>query len=106
VEQAISNPLLNINMNGAKGILLSFSGGWDLPLGEVNDAATLIARQADPNAVIFFGMTTPSDELEGEAKVTLIATGIKLPVSGGWVSEIGDSVRTVRSAVSGSKVRR
>jgi cell division protein FtsZ len=106
VEQAISNPLLNINMNGAKGVLLSFSGGWDMPLGEVNDAATLVAREADPNALIFFGMTTPTDELEGQAKVTLIATGIKMPVSGGWFADIGDSVRNVRSAVIGNKSRR
>ena len=102
-EQAISNPLLNINMKGAKGVLLSFSGGPDLGLGEVNDAATLIAQEADPNAVIFFGMTMSNDELRDAAKVTLIATGIKLPMAGGWFSEIGESVRT---AVGTYKVRR
>jgi len=93
-EQALSNPLIDINMKGAKGLLLNFSGGPDLTIGEVNEAATLIARQADPNATIFFGMSIPDEELQEKAKVTLIATGIKLPVSSsGWLSEIGKNIR-------------
>ncbi len=103
VEQALSNPLLNVNMNGARGVLINFSGGPNLTLGEVNEAATLIARQADPRATIFFGMATPNEGLDGKAKVTLIATGIKAPVvangtkapvSSGWLSQVGKNIRS------------
>jgi cell division protein FtsZ len=99
-EQAISNPLLDINMKGAKGVLLNYSGGPDLALGEVNEAANLIARQADPNAILFFGMSSPSGELQDKVKVTLIATGIKSVNDGGWLSEIGGGIR---SAVTGRR---
>lgn len=103
VEQAMSNPLLDVSMKEAKGVLLSFSGGPDMSLGEVNEAATLISREADPNAKIFFGMAIPTDELKGKAKATLIATGIKLPVSNSLFSGIGEKFGTV---VTGARVRR
>ena len=92
-EQAISNPLLDINMAGAKGVLLNFSGGPDLTLGEVNEAATLVARQADPNAIIFFGMNGASEELEDQTKLTVIATGIKSDNNNHWFSEMGQGVK-------------
>ncbi len=94
-EQALSNPLLEINVKGAKGVLLNFSGGPDLTLGEVSEAATLVTREVDPSARVFFGLTNPSEELKGKAKVTLIATGIRLPVGSSLFSGIGDSVGTV-----------
>jgi len=94
-EQAISNPLLDINVKGAKGVLLNFSGGPDLTLGEVNEAANLIAREVDPNAMIFFGMTAPSEELKGTIKLTLIATGIKPSLPSSWLAEIGEDIREV-----------
>lgn len=94
VEQAISNPLLDVSMKGARGILLNFLGGSDLRIGEVNEAATLVARQADPKATIFFGMSAPNEELVGKAKVTLIATGIKMPVSNGWFAGVKETVGT------------
>jgi cell division protein FtsZ len=93
-EQAISNPLLDINVKGAKGILLNYCGGPDLTLGGVNEAANLIARQVDPNAIIFFGMATPSEELQDQVKVTLIATGIRSVNGGGWISELGEGIRS------------
>jgi cell division protein FtsZ len=92
-EQAISNPLLDINISGAKGVLFNFSGGPDLTLGEVNDAANLIAREVDPSAMIFFGMTTPSEELEGAVKLTVIATGIKPALPLNWLSEMGEDIK-------------
>jgi len=77
-EQAITNPLLDVTMKGARGLLVSFSGGPDLSLGEVNEAATAIAREADPNCNFKFGLASLSDELRGKAKVTVIATGIRV----------------------------
>lgn len=94
-EQALSNPLLDINVKGAKGVLLNFSGGPDLTLGEVSEAATLVTREVDPNARVFFGLTNPSEEFNGKAKVTLIATGIRLAAGSSLLSEIGDSVGAV-----------
>jgi cell division protein FtsZ len=76
-EKAISNPLLDVTMKGARGLLVSFSGGLDLSLGEVNEAATLVAREAHPECNFKFGLASLSEELRGKAKVTLIATGIR-----------------------------
>ncbi len=76
-EQAMSNPLVDVKMNGAKGLLVSFSGGPDLTLTEVTEAGTLVSRECDPLCHFKFGLATLSEELRGKAKVTLIATGIK-----------------------------
>ncbi len=76
-EQAMNNPLIDVTMKGAKGLLISFSGGPDLTLGEVNEAATLISRECDPNCMFKFGLATLSEELRSKSKVTLIATGIR-----------------------------
>lgn len=80
-EKAISNPLLDVTIKGARGLLVSFSGGLDLSLGEVNEAATLVAREAHPECLFKFGLATLSEELRGKAKVTLIATGIRTGMS-------------------------
>lgn len=94
-EQALSNPLLNVNMKGAKGVLINFSGGPDLTIGEVNEAATYIARQADPRATIFFGMSAPDERLQGKVKVNLISTGIRMqnPSGSGMLSGLGKNIR-------------
>jgi cell division protein FtsZ len=76
-EQAMNNPLVDVTMKGAKGLLVSFSGGPDLTLTEVNESATMICREADPNCNFKFGLASLSEELRGKAKVTLIATGIR-----------------------------
>lgn len=74
-RQAVSNPLLEISINGAKGALFNVSGGSDLTLGEVNAAGEMIAKAVDPDATIFFGMVN-DPTLQGKARITLIATGI------------------------------
>jgi len=76
-EQAMSNPLVDVKMTGAKGLLVSFSGGPDLTLTEITEAGTLVSRECDPGCHFKFGLATLSEELRGKAKVTLIATGIK-----------------------------
>ncbi|MSQ25735.1 MAG: cell division protein FtsZ [Dehalococcoidia bacterium] len=71
---AITNPLLDVSIEGAKGVLFVVTGGADLTLSELNAAADIIAKAVDPNANIFFGMTTDT-RMENEVKITLIATG-------------------------------
>lgn len=73
---AISSPLLEASIEGAKGILLNISGGSDLGLFEVNEAAEIIASVADPDANIIFGAVI-DDSLGDELKVTVIATGFE-----------------------------
>lgn len=77
-QQAISSPLLEASIEGAKGILLSLTGSANLGLFEVNEAAEIVAQAADPDANIIFGAVI--DESLGEAiRVTVIATGFDLP---------------------------
>jgi cell division protein FtsZ len=73
-NQAVSSPLLDVSMEGARGVLFNITGGSDLTLAEINDAAEIINKAADPDANIIFGtVTDPS--MGNEVKITLIATG-------------------------------
>jgi cell division protein FtsZ len=73
-REAISSPLLEESVDGATGLLLNITGGRDLGLFEVNEAAEIIANAADPNSNIIFGAVI--DETQGdEVRVTVIATG-------------------------------
>ncbi|HHW29422.1 MAG TPA: cell division protein FtsZ [Syntrophomonadaceae bacterium] len=71
---AISSPLLETSIEGAKGVLLNITGGPDLGLFEVNEAAEIISQAADPEANIIFGAVI-DEKLEDEVRVTVIATG-------------------------------
>jgi cell division protein FtsZ len=73
-RMAVSSPLLEASIEGAQGVLLTISGGSDLGLHEVNEAAEIIADAADPDANIIFG-TVIDDALGDEVKVTVIAAG-------------------------------
>ena len=74
---AISSPLLeDLDIKGAKGMLINFTGGTDLSLYEVNEAATYITDQADEDAEIIFGAVI-DESLQDEVRVTVIATGFK-----------------------------
>ncbi len=73
-EIAIASPLLEASMEGAHGVLLSIYGGSDLGLFEINEAATLVAEAAHPEANIIFGAVI-DDTLGDEVKVTVIAAG-------------------------------
>lgn len=71
---AISSPLLEVSINGAKGVLFSIAGGDDLTMFEIQDAAKVITESVDPNARIIFG-TVHDDKLKkGEVKITVIAS--------------------------------
>jgi cell division protein FtsZ len=71
---AISSPLLEASIDGAKGVVLNITGGHDLTLHEVNTAAETIYEVVDPNANIIFGAVI-DEHLQGEIKITVIATG-------------------------------
>ena len=75
-EQAISSPLLEETITGAKGVVFNVTGGSDLTLYEVNDAAEVIYNAVDPEANIIFGSVI-DEKLQGEVVVTVIATGFK-----------------------------
>ena len=73
-QQAIASPLLDVSIDGAKGILFNVIGGSDLKLSEIHTAAEVISRIVDPDANIIFGMVTDL-KMENEVKITIIATG-------------------------------
>ncbi|MCL1468325.1 cell division protein FtsZ [Argonema galeatum A003/A1] len=71
---AISSPLLEASVDGAKGVVFNITGGTDLTLHEVNAAAETIYEVVDPNANIIFGAVI-DERLQGEIRITVIATG-------------------------------
>jgi cell division protein FtsZ len=75
-EMAIASPLLEASMDGAHGVLLNISGGSDLGLFEINEAAQLVADAAHPEANIIFGAVI-DDALGDEVRVTVIAAGFE-----------------------------
>jgi cell division protein FtsZ len=75
-KQAIANPLLDISIKGAKGVLFSVKGGEELTLGGVNAAGELIAKSVSKDADIYFGMSI-DESYEDRVSMTLIATGLK-----------------------------
>lgn len=86
-EAAISNPLLDdVSMRGARGLLISICGGPDLTLYEVDEAATRIREEVDPEANIILGATF-DDALEGTMRVSVVATGLAAEVKAEQPSE-------------------
>ena len=75
-EAAITSPLLETSMEGARGVLINVTGGLDLGLLEVNEAAQIVQKAADPDANIIFGAVI-DDRLDGEIRITVIATGFE-----------------------------
>jgi cell division protein FtsZ len=79
-EQAVSSPLLETSMEGARSILLSITGGRDISLWEVNESAKAVAAAAHPDANIIFGAMV-DDKLDDQVWVTVVATGYGDPRS-------------------------
>ena len=75
-REAISSPLLETSIKGAKGVLISISVSQDVSLEDVDLASTLISREADPDANVIWGVAF-DPELEDEMKITIIATGFE-----------------------------
>jgi len=102
---AISSPLLDISIEGARGVLFNIAGGNDLTMFEVDEAARIISSAADPDANVIFGAVIKPD-LTDQVKITVIATGfdetrsrlasmsqtsVQKPVVQGVVSEVNTS---------------
>jgi cell division protein FtsZ len=80
-EAAISNPLLDdVSMKGARGVLINITGGPDMTLFEVDEAANRIGEEVDPQANIIFGSAL-DPSLEGKIRVSVVATGIDIEAS-------------------------
>ena len=73
-RSAIDSPLLDLSIAGAKGLLFNITGGTDLSMFEVDEAAKIITESVDADANIIFGATIRED-FEGEIKITVVATG-------------------------------
>lgn len=76
-RQAINSPLLDISIDGAKGVLFNITGGPDLSMMEVNEAAGVITENIDPNARIIFGASIDENMKKGDIKITVVATGFE-----------------------------
>lgn len=90
---AIDSPLLELSIDGAKGLLFNITGGTDLSMFEVDEAAKVITEAADSEANIIFGATI-NENYTGEIKITVIATGFS-----------GEEVKAAQKAVSGQMQR-
>lgn len=73
-KAAVESPLLELSIDGAKGVLFNITGGNDLSMFEVDEAARIITEAADPDANIIFGAVI-NDSYTGEIKITVVATG-------------------------------
>ncbi len=73
-QQAIESPLLEVSIDGARGVLFNIAGGYDMSMHEINEAAEVITNAVAPDANIIFGATL-KPELEDELIITVIATG-------------------------------
>jgi len=86
-KAAISSPLLDISIDGARGVLFNVSGGSDLTMFEINEAARIITESIDKEAKVIFGAVQDDKLKKGEVKITVIATGfmsnntLKLPLT-------------------------
>lgn len=107
-KQAIQSPMLDTNIEGARGILFNVTGDPTLSLLEVGEAAKLIQEAADPNANIFFGADTDPN-LTDEVRITVIATGFgdqvtaaktaeKTSPSNDWLSKLKSDDNTTRKS--------
>ena len=86
---AVESPMLEVSIEGAKGVLFNITGGTDLTLAEVHQAAEVVSRMVDPEANIIFGMTTDL-KMDEEVRLTIIATGFP-SVEGSMFREDGVS---------------
>jgi len=78
-KAAVSSPLLELSINGAKGVLFAIAGGDDLGMIEVHEAAKIVTESVDPNAKIIFGAIKDDKLKKGDVRVTVIATGFPAP---------------------------
>jgi cell division protein FtsZ len=107
VQSALHSPLLETSPEGAKAVLLGITGGRDLKMNEVNDAAKIVAQTADPGARIIFGAYYDKNLKPGQLKVTVVAAGLNSPqgtaLFGSGLYNDRQSVFGARTAMDGKK---
>lgn len=108
-RQAIESPLLETSIDGARGVLINITGGPDLGLAEIDEAASIIHEAADPDANIIFGADI-SDDMGDGVRITVIATGFSgdvqkpAPVKPAVSEQVAQaSVKTQQTPVSASR---
>lgn len=74
-KMAINSPLLEVSIDGAHGVLFNVSGGPDMAMAEINEAARIITEHIDPDAKVIFGAVLDDKIKKGELKITVVATG-------------------------------
>jgi len=90
---AVDSPLLEMKIDGAKGVLFNVTGGTDLSMFEVDEAARIITEAADPEANVIFGAVI-DDNYTGQVKCTVVATGFEMAPD---ISEAAKSIPSLRS---------
>ena len=98
--QAINSPLLDLSISGAKGVLFAISGGDDLTIHEIGEAAKIITESIDKDAKVIFGTIRDEKLKKGEMKVTVIATGFPtdMPKRSLFQSQARGSEQTIATA--------
>jgi cell division protein FtsZ len=104
-ELAISSQLLDITIDGARGILFNVTGGNDMTLFEVNEAAAIIKETAHPDVNLIFGAVIDPD-MEEELRVTVIATGFEQPAAAPQSRPRAVRRQPIRASVEASKIAR
>ena len=94
---AINSPLLEISIDGAKGVLFNVSGCQDLAMTEINEAAKVITESIDPEARVIFGALVDDKLKKGEIKITVIATGFDRLIGKKIEEPAVDSLNALRS---------
>jgi cell division protein FtsZ len=74
-KAAVNSPLLELSIDGAKGVLINISGSSDLGMLEINEAANIVTESIDPNAKVIFGAVVDDQIRKGEIQITVVATG-------------------------------
>ncbi|MFH0969435.1 MAG: cell division protein FtsZ [Patescibacteria group bacterium] len=96
-RHAISSPLLELSIDGAKGVLFNVSGSNDLTMLEINEAANVITENIDPNAKVIFGAVTDDQIRKGDIHITVIATGFD-------TNKVNETSEKISRAFSGASI--
>ncbi len=98
-KEALASPLLDVSIDGAKGVLFNVAGGADLTLFEVNEAAAVIKQAVDPAANIIFGVVQ-DPSMKEEIRITLIATGFASKLGMAGVSREDEFIQLLKGLKS------
>lgn len=106
-KRAIESPLLEMSIDGAKGILFNITGGPDLGMYEIDEAAKVITESADPDAKVIFGAVIDQEmEQKGEIRITVVATGFDETKKPKEPEKKEEPIRTPWGTTIGGKNRR